>query len=1015
MVRSHCGLPLAGATALTLLALAALVLIIAPASAESVELYEFEELSTTYGANAVSVRADGVEAVVVYSERINTTNQSTYTNYVFTTTGSSLSERAKYTDQSWYWRSAAFAPSGNTALLGGSQGKLYRYDGSSVRSVNSGIEIYIDIVVIDWHPTDGTAYLGTTTNRIYTYRLGSVGQYISTASSVFDLDVRPDGGEIAIAAYYELQLYNITRAEMTILAKPYIDEQTNYYYVYSVEYSLDGSYFLANWRDTRSNSYGMFRYANDKWHFVAKTTAQVEKILFENEGSFALLGMSNNLQYLHGGSVSAVSDWYTTGASGVTDLAFNTKDFYFLVGTPDGVFKFKRKDNRQPWLDRPIPDFEFNEDDPDGGDNLVDLSIYVRDDRAFLKLRFEFDFQQDPTIISGAVDGQFLDFTQVVENWNGKMTFRLKVWDAGSDDRLGTADDLFNRTNMFNVTVRQVNDPVSLASLGDKIVGRDDMVWFIEEGEWLNLSIVTVDLDNFQEMIQPPRFSFNRSLPTLKVKGTEMLLTFQPRNEDVGSVYVNLTVTDGFGSYFTTDLVFHISNVNNPPKLQGIRDKSVPEDQWLNFTVSAKDEDLDIGIDNYLTFSTNRTDGVGDDDLPNFSFVVDDKDPTRIKVAFLPTNVDVGDIDVEFRISDGFGAPGEWQDIKTMTITVENTNDAPELVEVNGVSTSGMLEFPIVSTEDVEMSVSFRAHDDDADPLFFYVDDSRFSISQPGAGYRATVTYTPTNDDVGNLFVTISVWDVFNTFDELALNISVQNVNDPPTLVTFEAYDVSGLDRLEFTLFEDVLFMAPIRVLDIDSSTIFYSDSSGIFSFDLSTDTLTAMANLTPTQTDVGEITTILEVDDGDGDVDVLTLVLTVVGTNDPPEVPTVNQLTFDSLTIPLRATRVTDPDGDSLNYTWDFGDHSPKESGIDLTDVTHTYPRSGTYQLVLTVDDGNDGVVIASYDVLAPLTGEDPPETEVQTGPVWFVATLIAVFALLAGVFLHLYWKLPKDGEEGM
>ena len=1014
MVRNHRGLALAGATALTLLALAALVLLIAPASAESVELYEFEELSTQYGANAVSVRADGAEAVVVYSERINATNTSTYTNYVFTTTGSSLSEQAKYTGQSWYWRSAAFAPTGNTALLGGSQGKLYRYDGSSVRSVNSGIQSYIDIVVIDWHPTDGTAYLGTTTNLIYPYRLGSVGQPISTVSSVYDLDVRPDGGEIAIAAFTDLQVYNITRSEIDVLDRPYVDEQTDYRYVYSVEYSLDGSYILANWRDWRSNSYGMFRYANDKWHFVAKTPVQVKVILFENEGSFALLGMANNLQYLHSGSVSVVSDWHTTGASGVTDLDFNTKDMYFLVGTPEGIFKFKRKDNREPWLDRPIPDVEFNEDDPDGGDNLVDLSIYVRDDRDFLKLRFEFDFQQDPTLIRGDVDGQFLDFTQVVEHWNGKMTFRLKVWDAGSDDRLGTTDDLFNRTNMFNVTIMQVNDPVSLASLGDKTVGRDDMVWFIEEGEWLNLSIVTIDVDNSQEMIQPPRFSFNRSLPTLKVIGTEMLLTFQPRNKDVGSVYVNLTVTDGFGSYFSTDLVFHVSNINNPPKLQGIKDKSVLEDQWLNFTVSAKDEDLDIGIDNYLTFSTNRTDGVGDDDLPNLIFVVDDKDPTRIKVAFLPTNMDVGDIDVEFRVSDGFGAPGEWQDIKTMRITVVNTNDAPKLVEVNGVSTSGMLEFPIVATEDVEMSVSFRAHDDDTDPLFFYVDDSRFSLSQPGAGYGATVTYTPTNDDVGNLFVTISVWDVFNTFDELALNVSVQNVNDPPTLITFEAYDVSGLNALEFTLFEDVLFMAPVAVIDIDSVAITYSDSSGVFSFDYSGEPLTAVANFTPTQADLGEITTILEVDDGDGGVDVLTLVLTVVGTNDPPDIPTVNQLTFDSLTIPLRATLVTDPDGDSLNYIWDFGDHSPKESGIDLTDVTHTYPRSGAYQLVLTVEDGNGGVAIASHDVLAPLTGGDPPETEVEAGPVLFVATLIAVFAVLAGVFLYLYWKLPKDGEEG-
>jgi len=41
MARSHTGPALAGGVALTILALAALVLLLAPASAESLDLYEF--------------------------------------------------------------------------------------------------------------------------------------------------------------------------------------------------------------------------------------------------------------------------------------------------------------------------------------------------------------------------------------------------------------------------------------------------------------------------------------------------------------------------------------------------------------------------------------------------------------------------------------------------------------------------------------------------------------------------------------------------------------------------------------------------------------------------------------------------------------------------------------------------------------------------------------------------------------------------------------------------------------
>jgi hypothetical protein len=995
-------------TAIAVLALAALVLLIGPTAAESVDLYEFEELTTTYGANAVAVRADGAEAVIAYSDRNNTTYL--YTNYIFSTSGSSLNERIKWEGQSWYFRCAAFDPSSNQALIGASQGKLFRYNGGSVTQVNTGIPY--DIVVIDFEPGSGLAYLGTSTSRLYQYSSGSVSLLSYITNSVTDLDVRSDGADVAVAMYNRIEIYNVSRSDWDRLDNP-VDDDYEYYYVSSVEYSLNGNFLLAGWRDFRGNN-AIFRWTpdNSKWVNVGKTANQVNRIHFENEGTFALLGMANNLQYLEGGNVAPVTDWYSLGATGVNDLDFNLRDYYFLVGTPEGVFKLKRKDNVKPWLDRRVSDVEFEEDDPSGGDNLIDLSVFVRDDRSFGKLRFEFDWQQDESLIKGTVDGQFLDFTQMVENWNGKMTFRLKVWDSGGDDVPGNVDDQFNRTNMFNVTIRQVNDPVSFISMGEKVVGKDDLVWFVSEGNLLNLTIVTMDVDNSVEMIQPPSFSFNRSLPSLRVDSKAMILTFEPRNKDVGSIYVEMTVTDRSGSADIIELVFHIKNVNNPPKLLGISDRMVLEDEWMNFTVTARDEDLEIGVPDVISFSTNRTDGVGGDDLPNFGFVVDPEDPTRIRVSFLPLNEDVGDIDVEFRVRDGFASPGTWQDTKTMRITVKNTNDAPNLIEVEGVSTIGLLEYPIVATEDKALTIDMEAQDDDLDSLIYYVDDSRFQLTQPGGGYEATLTFTATNNDVGQMYVTVSVWDIFNTFDELILNITVQNVNDPPMIMSFETMDASTVDQLDFTIYEDVLFTAPIVVVDIDSVDITYSDSGGIFTFFVSDDPLRAEASFIPTQNDVGEITTFLEVDDGDGDIDAIVIMLTVIGTNDPPGTPTITQLDVSSLVIPMKTTQVNDPDGDELNYTWDFGDHSPTVSGVDLVQVEHKYPRAGKYMVTLTVDDGNGGVSSSTFEVLVPETDERIADTEVEQGPVLLVVVFIVVFGAVAGFILYLYWKMPRNGE---
>ncbi len=54
--------------------------------------------------------------------------------------------------------------------------------------------------------------------------------------------------------------------------------------------------------------------------------------------------------------------------------------------------------------------------------------------------------------------------------------------------------------------------------------------------------------------------------------------------------------------------------------------------------------------------------------------------------------------------------------------------------------------------------------------------------------------------------------------------------------------------------------------------------------------------------------------------------------------------------TVFLDASASADADGDSLIYTWDFGDKTPSDSGEK---VFHTYTKGGIYPVILTADDG--------------------------------------------------------------
>jgi PKD repeat protein len=112
-----------------------------------------------------------------------------------------------------------------------------------------------------------------------------------------------------------------------------------------------------------------------------------------------------------------------------------------------------------------------------------------------------------------------------------------------------------------------------------------------------------------------------------------------------------------------------------------------------------------------------------------------------------------------------------------------------------------------------------------------------------------------------------------------------------------------------------------------------------------------------------GKYTVLLTVDDGRGtpcssSTDILTVYVNsrpVVDLQEVKETCVGNKIYFD-------ASRSNDADGDSLDYSWNFGDGNTAQGP---SRISHTYNKGGVYNVSVTANDSKDSPCSVSSDTI--------------------------------------------------
>lgn len=454
-------------------------------------------------------------------------------------------------------------------------------------------------------------------------------------------------------------------------------------------------------------------------------------------------------------------------------------------------------------------------------------------------------------------------------------------------------DGTVNVSVIMYLNISPNNAPI-LAPIGNR--NATELVYFR-----MNVSAFDADNDTLTFSSNFSRFDI------FKFNASTANFSILPDDNDVGNYSVRITVTDDKGVSDFEIFNFSIINVNNPPILMNITNKTIRTDKQYSFNISATDPDNDN-----LTFYDNAT---------FFNFIYVDRNVELIQ--FTASSNDVGNHTVNISVSDG-----TENDSQLVIFFIVN-NTAPVLAGIGNWTIQ----------EDSRFTLQINATDEDNDTLYFYANTTIFNFTTVNRT-SALINFTPSQNDVGLHWINISVNDSpLRDYEMVLFNITL--VNDSP-------YFDPTIPNINATV--GVMFYYDINATDEENDSLTYLENVTLFNMS----NVTGIINFTPETADIGNYTVNFSVSDG-LNTNWSVILFMVNPNNRAPNITSwIPKATIafvnESFTILFNVT-VDDPDGDTITYNWTRNLSTTVQTQSWL--YTPNYHSAGIYNITVFVSDG--------------------------------------------------------------
>ncbi|MGH1429386.1 MAG: Ig-like domain-containing protein [Arenicella sp.] len=307
-------------------------------------------------------------------------------------------------------------------------------------------------------------------------------------------------------------------------------------------------------------------------------------------------------------------------------------------------------------------------------------------------------------------------------------------------------------------------------------------------------------------------------------------------------------------------------------------------------------------------------------------------------LVWTPTDAQVGNFPVSFRVRDGFGSQDEQSYVINVTL-----NQPPEF-------TSDALDKAIAGRQYL---YAFNATDPDGDAISYELITAPDGMTQVGR----TLRWNPVQEQIGSSYdVVLQADDQFGGITTQAFTVLVTGNRAPEFTSTPDFFGRVG----EFYFY---------RAMAVDPD-----GDSVIYSLDVAPDGMTISGNgirWTPTATQLGEHEVKVRADDRNGAVVTQSFVVNVIENRAPQFTSTPLVNVIDSHSYFYRAI-ATDPDNDSVIYSLTTAPNGMTISG-NFIRWTPDVSQTGVHDVVILADDRKGGTTEQAYQIT--VTSNRAPE----------------------------------------